>query len=241
MKKKRQGSGVINKLKKKNGNVVHDDSDILAEITNFYDELYKSKSIDEIRLKQYMKKCKTKKLSEDEKQTCERDITIEEVYQAIDNLKQNKSPGLDGLTPEFYQTFKSEIIKPLYNMMLETYAYGVLPDSARKAVVTLIYKKGCDMELSNYGPISLTNYDYKTIAFVLSRRLQLVMSNLIDESQTAYIKQRYLGTNVRLIQDIIEYCNSTNRPGIVVGLDFQKAFDTLEWPFIVQTLRKFWR
>ena len=143
------------------------------------------------------------------------------------------------ITPEFYQHFKNVIIDPLYNMIIETYACGNLPDSARKAIVTLIYKKGCNLELGNYRPISLTNYDYKIIAFILARRLQIVMPNLIDESQTAYLKKRYMGTNVRLIMDILDYCKATNKSGIMVGLDFQKAFDTLEWSFIVQTLKKY--
>jgi hypothetical protein len=65
------------------------------------------------------------------------------------------------------------------------------------------------------------------------------MPNLIDESQTAYLRKRYMGTNVRLIMDILDYCKATNKSGIMVGLDFQKAFDTLEWSFIVQTLKKY--
>ena len=74
-------------------------------------------------------------------------------------------------------------------MITETYAEGELPDSVRKAVVTLIFKKGDNMQLSNYRPISLTNMDYKVIAFILAGRMQSVMSNLVDENQTAYIKK----------------------------------------------------
>lgn len=239
LEKERQGNGVIYKLKQKNGNIIDEENDILNEIRSFYSELYRSECVDVEEIKSYIHKCETKKLTTNDKELCDREITMEEVISSIDGLKKNKSPGLDGLTPEFYKVFKNELIKPLYNMIVETHALGSLPDSARKAVVTLIYKKGSELELGNYRPISLTNYDYKIIAFTLASRMQNVLPKIVDESQTAYIINRYLGTNVRLIQDLIQYCNTYNKPGIIVGIDFQKAFDSLEWPFIVQTLKKF--
>lgn len=59
--------------------------------------------------------------------------------------------------------------------------------------------------LKNYRPISLTNVDYKILAFVLSARLQKVICNLVSQEQTAYIKHRFIGQNIRFINDIIDY------------------------------------
>ena len=73
--------------------------------------------------------------------------------------------------------------------------------------MTLIYKKGEEDEIGNYRPISLTNVDYRILAFVLSNRLQNVIPSVINTDQTTYIKGTYMGQNIRLISDIINDYN----------------------------------
>ncbi len=125
------------------------------------------------------------------------------------------------------------------NMVYESYEYGELPDSLKKAVLALLFKKGDPNLLSNYRPISLTNYDYKIIAFTLAKRLQKVIKKLVSKDQTAYIQNRFIGCNIRTICDIIENADIYNIPGLIVCLDFEKAFDTLEWDFLFKTLEKY--
>ena len=115
---------------------------------------------------------------------------------AVKKLKSGKSPGLDGLTPEFYKCFWEDLCMPFGEMVETTFETGSLPESAKIAVAQLIFKKGNSQLLKNYRPISLTNYDYKIIAFVLSERIQKVIQNLISHDQTAYIKERFIGNNV---------------------------------------------
>ena len=98
-----------------------------------------------------------------------------------------------------------------------------------------MFKKGDRTELKNYRPISLSNVDYKILAFALSNRLHKILDTIISPEQTAYVRKRFIGENIRQLQDIIEY----NLPGLVVFLDFEKAFDSLEWNFLFRTLEKF--
>ena len=93
--------------------------------------------------------------------------------------------------------------------------------------------------MKNYRPISLTNTDYKIIAFVFARRLQTIIDKLISNSQTAYVKGRFIGLNARLILDIFDFCEENNCDGILLFLDFEKAFDSVEWNFLVKSLVKF--
>ena len=93
--------------------------------------------------------------------------------------------------------------------------------------------------LSYYRPISLTNYDYKIIAFILAARLQNVIGKIVNIDQTGYIKGRYIGCSARMIQDIFEYCENYNTPGAIICLDFQKAFDSLDWNFMFSVLEKY--
>ena len=89
--------------------------------------------------------------------------------------------------------------------------------------------------MKNYRPISLT----KIIAFIFARRLQKVIDEYISNEQTAYIKGRFIGTNARLILDIFEYCENNNQEGLLLFLDFEKAFDSVEWNFLFKTLETF--
>ena len=104
---------------------------------------------------------------------------------------------------------------------------------------SLIFKSNDRTNLSDYRPISLTNTDYKILAFILSLRLQKVLYKIINTDQTGYIKKRYIGTNIRLIDDIIDYTEKFNKPGVLLFLDFRKAFDSLEWDFLHKVLEKF--
>ena len=151
----------------------------------------------------------------------------------------NKSPGIDGLTPEFYKHFWNTLQTPLCDMINETYTTGHLPESSKLAVVSLIYKNGDPQLLKNYRPISLMNYDYKVLAFVLAQRFQNVVNKVISNDQSAYIKDRFLGNNVRLVCDIIDYCDKYEEAGVLLSLDFEKAFDTVEWDFVFECLTKF--
>lgn len=105
-------------------------------------------------------------------------------------------------------------------------------------MISLIYKKGEKQLLKNYRPISLTNTDYKIIACVLAKRLQKILANTINKNQTAYVKGRYIGENARLILDIFEYCDSENKNGILLFLDFEKAFDSVERNFLLKNIKK---
>ena len=71
---------------------------------------------------------------------------------------------------------------------------------------------------------------------VIAKRIESLLPKLVHSDQTGFIKGRYIGQNIRLIIDIMEYTKSHNTPGILVSLDSQTAFDSLEWPFMMNTL-----
>ena len=154
-------------------------------------------------------------------------------------MKANKSPGEDGLPLEFYKAFWNEIGDLLVEVYNEGYHNKILSPSMRKSIITLIYKKGDRSNIANYRPISLTNLDYRILANVLAMRLQNVISHIVDPAQVAYIKDRFIGTNIRLVQDVFDLYNKKQIPGILMFADFKKAFDSIEWDFLFKTLIKF--
>lgn len=109
--------------------------------------------------------------------------------------------------------------------------------SQRLALITVLFKKGDTKNLKNYRLLSLPKTDYKIIAFLLARRLQKVINNLIGNEQTAYIKGRFIGANARTVLDIYEYCMENDKDGLLLFLDFEKAFDSVEWSFLIKVLK----
>ncbi len=239
LEKKHQHFNRIDSLR--DGNVSHDnDDDILTHARSFYQDLYKTKNPNPDNIRQYLNSIQfNKTLSEEKKVVCEGLITKEECFDAVKTLKKNKSPGLDGLPSEFYQTFWPDISDLLVNVFNESFKEGKLSPSQNESVLSLIFKKGDTNLIQNYRPISLTNCDYKILAFALANRLHKVLAEIIDPDQNGYVKGRFIGYNLRLIQDIMEYAERTKNEGVLMLIDFKKAFDSVEWEYMFQTLNKF--
>ena len=120
-------------------------------------------------------------------------------------MPNNKSPGNDGLTKEFYETFWEEIKISLCNSITRSCQNGELSTSQRPAVIKLIEKKDKDKKLiKNWRPLSLLNVDTKLISKVLAERLKNVLPSLISKNETAYVKGRFISEGGRLISDILE-------------------------------------
>ncbi|MEW8547309.1 MAG: reverse transcriptase family protein, partial [Candidatus Thiodiazotropha sp.] len=236
---KRQSVNVIRSLKQIDKTVTSDE-EILETASGYYKELYSSRFVDPNKIDHYLNNTDIPmKLTEADRNFCDNDINLSELSEIVNALTIGKSPGSDGLTAAFYKEMWNDIKHLYFEMIKETIAVGELPDTARRAIISLIHKKGDSEQLSNYRPISLTNYDYKILAFTLSKRLQNVIGKIISNDQTGYIKKRFIGCNARLVNDIITCTNEQNLPGALLFLDFEKAFDSVEWNFIFKVLEKF--
>ena len=143
---------------------------------------------------------------------------------------------MDGICIEFYQKFWPLLGNLLVDVFNQCFHDGKLTASQRTAVLSLIHKKDDKDNIANYRPISLTNADYRILAFVLANRLQKVIGKIISDDQTAYIKGRFMGYNIRLVSDVIDYYDMLNKSGILLAIDFHKAFDSIEWNFVYKTL-----
>ena len=117
---------------------------------------------------------------------------------------------------------------------------GELTSSRKQAVISLIEKKDKDKRyIKNWRPISLLNVDLKIASKALAARIKKVIGSVILYDQTAYVKGRYIGESIRLIQDIIEYADEMDEEGILFSSDIEKAFDSVDHTFIFTTLKKF--
>jgi hypothetical protein len=101
---------------------------------------------------------------------------------------------------------------------------GELSTTQRRGVITLVHK-GNDtsrQKLDNWRPISKA----------LAKRMQVVVKSVISDNQVGYIKGRSISTILRVIDDAITYLDATNSPGVLMALDYTKAFDTVSKDFL---------
>ena len=121
------------------------------------------------------------------------------------------------------------------------YEIGQLSVTQRRGIIKLLPKKDTvPYYIKNWWPISLLNRDYKIATKAIANRIKTVIPKIINYDQTGFIKGRFIGENIRLIDSLINFCAEKNTPGLLLFLDFEKAFDTLEWPFIRKVLQASW-
>ena len=233
----RQNYNCITTLKASSGITVDTDNDILDVAKTFYSDLYTSRTVSNEDMDLAFNSLIPENiLSPELQQKCEGLLAKDECFRAVKLMKRNKSPGLDGISIEFYEHFWPLIGDLLVDTYNESFENKILPDSQRSAVLSLIFKKGDTEDITNYRPISLTNVDYRILAFVLAARMQSVINSIVSHDQTAYIKNRYMGYNIRLVDDVVEYYDHMQKKGLLFMADFSKAFDSLEWKFLFKTL-----
>ena len=161
-------------------------------------------------------------------------MTKEECLKALNEMECNKTPGSDGLPAKFYRIFWNDISDYLLNSFHYAYLRGQLSVSQKRGIIKLISKKDTELYfVKNWRPISLLNCEIAAKAIAI--RLKHVLPKLIDNDQTGFPKGRFIGENIRLIDATTNYTSFKNIPGLLLFLDFEKAFDAVEWSFIQKT------
>ena len=231
----------IHLLKNDDDSFVSDQKDILKHLQSFYCTLYSSHSnVDHDQMAQFLDQVQFPKLSDDSKAELDKPISRSEILASLKELKFNKTPGYDGLPVEFYIVFFNDIIDMLLNCYLYSHDHGFMSSSQRNGIITLLPKKDKDpLYVKNHRPISLLNTDYKIIAKVMANRLKVCLHQIIHEDQTGFMKGRNIGSNIRAIIDVIEYCDANQIPGSIILLDIEKAFDSVDHDFLFQVLHYF--
>ena len=126
-------------------------------------------------------------------------------------------------------------------MCNECFEKGEMSCSQKQAVITLIEKKGKNRSfVENWRPISLVNVDTKIMSKVIASRTKSVLPNIIHHNQTGYVKDRFMGETIRSIYDIMDYTVEENIQGLLIFIEFEKAFsNSVGWDFLFKCLEAF--
>ena len=214
---------------------ITDESEINAHIAYFYETRFKEKlSFKNENLTQYLENISMPCLSKEKQDSCEGVITEKELFEALKSMQNNKSPGNDGLSKEFYEKM------PFMYAIQKSYNIKQLCVSQRQAVIKLVEKKGRDKRfIKNWRPISLLNVDTKLISKDLAEDLKNVLPDITSKNQTTYVNNRFISEGGKLIKDLLEVCDTLYKKGYLVTTDIEKAVDSVNHVFLIAILEKF--
>ena len=224
------------------GNEITDQEKIMCQLKSFYSNLYsnKTKSSTGDWIKNLKQKDLIPQLSSEKNSELSKEIGIEKFGETIKNCAKNKSPGNDGLTQEFYEFFWNDIKETFYESFIESKKIKKLTTSQRQNIITLLEKNGKDKTyIKNWRPISLINFDTKLISKVYAEQLKEVMPDLVHPNQVAYVKGRFIGEGIRVIEESMHYTKQNNINAYAIAIDFEKAFDSVSWEYLWETLDAF--
>ena len=226
---------VISRIKRSDGTIASQTSDIIPVWADFYSSLYKAQDLDSTAQLFFLNKLE-RRLTSAQAQRCEGPLTLDECYAALKDMPRNKTPGLDGLPAEFYLSFWDLLGNDLVDVLNSCYDTRSLSKTQRAGIITLLYKKDDKLDVKNWRPITLMCVDYKILSKSLANRVLLVIRHLVSSDQSCSVPGRFIGENIRLMHDIVEYANNYDLPGAILSLDQEKAFDRVDWNFMLKVL-----
>ena len=234
---------IIPKIQKENSDLITAQKEILKEVKNFYQDLYSSKSKESDLLKHFnddFKNINVPKLSHTESDKLEGPITLQEASSVLKNMKNEKSPGSSGFTSEFYKVFWKSIGPFLVRSLNLSLESGQLSVTQRQGIITCIPKGDKPRQfLKNWRPITLLNTSYKIASGVIAHRIKQHLETLIDPDQTGFVLGRYIGENSLILYDLMKMTEDKNIQGLLLFIDFEKAFDSISWKFLQKVLQLF--
>ncbi len=218
------------------GTLTTNSDKINEEVNNYYRKLYNNNPIIEEN-NDFLKEMFA--IDRALSSSLNKPITLNELWIALKPLK-NTAPGPDGIS-HLYLKKLWQIIGPI---ILNAWHYSIqkneMPPSHYLSYLKLIPKAGKDKtELKNWRPITLSNCDHKLITRIYNCRLLQIISDKITKTQTAYIRNRNITDNIRMVNAAIQL--SQHEPqinGTVIALDAQKAFDTVNHCYLETVLTK---
>lgn len=225
-------------LRSQSGLLVSDNSEIRKQAVSFFSLLFQSEHNEHPQVENSFFQ-DLSVLSEGSAEALDKNLSLEELEKALYGMQNGRAPGIDGLSVEFYKAFWPILGKDLLDVVTDCLKKGELPLSCRRAVITLLPKKGDLNELKNWRPVALLSTDYKILSKALASRLSKVMAEIIHLDQTYCVPGRSIFDNIHLVKGIFEVSKLFNLRTGLISMDQEKAFDRVEHAYLWKVLEHF--
>ena len=216
------------------------DVEILDVCHKFYSNLYNQPPSGAPHRFQFITHDPTHRIDSNAQDLLSEEITLDELHNALKGMKNGKAPGMDGYTVAFMKTFWEEIGPLVLASFQCAMTSKLLANSQRKGVIKLLPKRDKNPHfVHNLRPIVLLNLDLKIFTRALSLRLKKMVDDLVEKDQHGFIKGRFIGNAVLDLYSIATEAINQDDDTLIMSLDIYKAFDSVAWPFLYDTLRSF--
>ena len=230
---------VIDSIKRKTGGRVSTDQAILSEFHKFYERLYAKPHIRLEKFEDFIEDGLTN-IKDDDAEMLRQLLDLEELSNTLKAMQNGKSLGSDGFLVEFYKYFWKDIDNLVYASAMKSFDKGKMNISQRRGIIALLPKKGKDTAyVENWRPITLLNIDYKIVVKAIAARLKSMLPKLIHPDQNGFVHDWYIGQTVMDSYAIIDNFWELDMEGVLVSIDFYKAFDTVSREFLDKVLKGF--
>jgi len=214
---------------------IEGDADLLAHATDYYKNLFGPDLGNSFPLDPALWE-EEDKVDEAENNTLCPPFSEEEIKYALFQMEKNKAAGPDKIPIEFYQScwdiIKSDIIE-----LFDDFHKGNLPvNRLNYGVITLLPKVQDAAKIQQFRPICLLNCLYKWITKTLTLRIEKLADKLILKTQSSFLKGRNIMNGVMALHEILHETKRNKEVGVVLKLDFEKAYDKVNWNFLFDCL-----
>ena len=179
-----------------------------------------------------------KTISQEDKLSLISAFSEEEIREAVRQCDGSKSPGPDGFNLSFIHKNWETLKEDIYAAVSQFHESGTIPKGCNASLIALIPKVRDPMKLDQYRPISLVGSCYKIISKILSNRIKKVLPSVIDECQSAFLKDRGMLDSVLMANEIFEDIMRNKKRGLCLKVDFEKAYDSGRWEFLYDMLQR---
>jgi hypothetical protein len=165
-------------------------------------------------------------------------FSMEELKIAVWDCDSCKCPGPDDVNFGFIKDFWDDMKVDLLRFVYEFHRNGKLLKGINSTFITLIPKKQSPQSLNDYCPISLVGSLYKVLAKLLANRLSSVMSRVISDTQSAFVKGRQILDGIMVANEVVDEAKKLNRDLLLFKVDFEKAHDSVDWNYLDDVMCK---
>ncbi|KAL2246047.1 UNVERIFIED_CONTAM: hypothetical protein Sindi_2872900 [Sesamum indicum] len=167
-------------------------------------------------------------------------FTPADVKQAIFDIAEDKAPGPDGYSSGFFKAAWPIVGQEMTSAVMDFFSTGRLLKQINTTLLALIPNVHSPMTVSDFRPIACCNVLYKIIAKLIVQRLSVIMDKLISPCQAAFMPGCSIGDNIMLAQELFTGYNQTRLPPrCALKVDIRKAYDTVDWDFLIEVLEMF--
>ena len=218
------------------GKIIKGDEQLKKHITDYYRGLFGSSDISPLTMDEGRRE-DIPQVTDDDKEKLIVKFSYNEVREAIFQMEHNKAPDPDGFSAEFYQAFWVLIKDDLMAMFVDFYNGTLRLYSLNFGIITLLPKKDNAVQIQQYRPICLLNVSFKISTKVEVNRLTQVADKVIRPTQSAFMPGRYILEGVVILHETLHELHKNKMNGVILKLDFEKAYDKVKWSFLQQTLK----